>query len=165
MQNKKFWNHFNFGWTRSNITDSCREIQWRYRGGENFIEKIYFMYNIFFNGNRDKGGRCAFISELVYEKIQIGVWTYSYPSSHSQNKGRSVFLLDCIKALCYTFFMWSCIKISIWILYLRENDLLGDRGVNERKILSWNFRKWDVGAWTGLIWLRTGTGGGHFNTQ
>jgi hypothetical protein len=24
----------------------------------------------------------------------------------------------------------------------------------------WNFRKWDVGAWTGLIWLRIGTGGG-----
>jgi len=23
------------------------------------------------------------------------------------------------------------------------------------------FRKWDVGAWTGVIWLRTETGGGH----
>ena len=23
------------------------------------------------------------------------------------------------------------------------------------------FRKWDVGAWTRLIWLRIGTGGGH----
>jgi hypothetical protein len=22
------------------------------------------------------------------------------------------------------------------------------------------FRKWDLGAWTGLLWLRTGTGGG-----
>jgi hypothetical protein len=28
-------------------------------------------------------------------------------------------------------------------------------------ILKWNFRMWDVGAWTGLIWLRTGTGGGN----
>jgi len=23
------------------------------------------------------------------------------------------------------------------------------------------FRKWDVGVWTGLSWLRIGTGGGH----
>jgi hypothetical protein len=24
-----------------------------------------------------------------------------------------------------------------------------------------NIRKWDVGVWTGLGWLRIGTGGGH----
>jgi hypothetical protein len=24
------------------------------------------------------------------------------------------------------------------------------------------FRKWDVGAWSGVIWLRIETGGGHF---
>jgi len=28
-------------------------------------------------------------------------------------------------------------------------------------ILRWIFRTWDVGVWTGLIWLRIGTGGGH----
>jgi hypothetical protein len=28
-------------------------------------------------------------------------------------------------------------------------------------ILRWIFRKWDVGVWTGLIWLRIETGGGH----
>jgi hypothetical protein len=28
-------------------------------------------------------------------------------------------------------------------------------------ILRWIFRKWDVGARTGSIWLRIGTGGGH----
>jgi len=28
------------------------------------------------------------------------------------------------------------------------------------KILKWIFRKWDVGAVTGLIWLGIGTGGG-----
>jgi hypothetical protein len=29
------------------------------------------------------------------------------------------------------------------------------------EILGWIFRKWDVGVWTGLSWLRIGTGGGH----
>ena len=28
-------------------------------------------------------------------------------------------------------------------------------------ILRWIFRKWGVGAWTGSMWLRVGTGGGH----
>ena len=25
-----------------------------------------------------------------------------------------------------------------------------------------DLRKWDEGAWTGLIWLRIGSGGGHW---
>jgi len=29
-----------------------------------------------------------------------------------------------------------------------------------RIILRWIFRKWDVGAWTGSIWLSIGTGDG-----
>jgi len=29
------------------------------------------------------------------------------------------------------------------------------------EILRWFFRKWDVGVWTGLSWLRIGTGGGR----
>jgi hypothetical protein len=31
----------------------------------------------------------------------------------------------------------------------RERDHLGDPGVDERIILRWIFRKWDVGVWTG----------------
>jgi hypothetical protein len=34
---------------------------------------------------------------------------------------------------------------------------LGDQGVDGRIILRWIFRKWDVGAWTGLICLRRGS--------
>jgi len=36
-------------------------------------------------------------------------------------------------------------------------------GVDGRMMFTcrWNFRKWGVRAWTGLIWLRIGTGGGH----
>jgi len=40
-------------------------------------------------------------------------------------------------------------------------NCLGDAGVDGRIILGWIFRKWDVGVWTGLIWLRVGTGGWH----
>jgi len=38
---------------------------------------------------------------------------------------------------------------------------LKDFGIDGRIILRWIFRKWDVGAWTGLIWLTIGTGGGN----
>jgi hypothetical protein len=34
-------------------------------------------------------------------------------------------------------------------------------GVDGKIILRWIFRKWNVRAWTGLIWLRARTGGGH----
>ena len=52
----------------------------------------------------------------------------------------------------YTGFLWGS---------LRE-DQLGDPGVDGRIILRWISRKWDVGVWTGLSWLRIGTGGGHW---
>jgi hypothetical protein len=44
---------------------------------------------------------------------------------------------------------------------LWERDYWGDTGVDGRIILGWIFRKWDVGVWTGLSWLRIETGGGH----
>jgi hypothetical protein len=30
-------------------------------------------------------------------------------------------------------------------------------GLDRRIILKWVFKKWNVEAWTGLIWLRLGT--------
>jgi hypothetical protein len=33
---------------------------------------------------------------------------------------------------------------GFWLGNLRERDYLGDQGVDERIILRWNFRKWDV---------------------
>ena len=44
---------------------------------------------------------------------------------------------------------------------MRERDHSDDQGTDGRIILKWIFRKWDVGVWTGLSWLRTGTGKGH----
>jgi hypothetical protein len=44
---------------------------------------------------------------------------------------------------------------------VRERDHWGDPGVDGRIILRWKFRKWDVGVWTGLSWLRIETGGEH----
>jgi hypothetical protein len=38
---------------------------------------------------------------------------------------------------------------------------LENPGIDERIILRWIFRKWDVEAWTGLIWLRIETGERH----
>jgi len=35
-------------------------------------------------------------------------------------------------------------------------------GIDWRILLKWIFRKWDVAVWTGLTWLRIGTGGGQF---
>ena len=49
---------------------------------------------------------------------------------------------------------------GFWWGNLRERYNLGDPGLDGRIILKWIFTKWDVGAWTGLIWLRIDTGGG-----
>jgi hypothetical protein len=38
---------------------------------------------------------------------------------------------------------------------------LGIHRLDGRIILRWIFLKWDIRAWTGSIWLRTRTGGGH----
>ena len=50
---------------------------------------------------------------------------------------------------------------GFWCGNLWERDHLEDPGVEERIILRWIFRKWNVGAWTGSSWLRIGIDGGQ----
>jgi len=46
---------------------------------------------------------------------------------------------------------------GFWWGNLRERALLEDPVIDGRIILRWNFRKWDVGAWTESMWLGIGT--------
>jgi hypothetical protein len=53
------------------------------------------------------------------------------------------------------------VHTGFWWGILRERDHLEKAGVDGRIILRWILSEQDVGSWTGLIWLRRGTGGGH----
>jgi hypothetical protein len=44
------------------------------------------------------------------------------------------------------------------LMFFRKEDL----GLDGMIILKCIFKRWNGEAWTGLIWLRIGTGGGHF---
>jgi hypothetical protein len=50
---------------------------------------------------------------------------------------------------------------GFWLGKLRERVDLEDPGKDGRIILIRIFRKWDVWALSGLIWLRIRTGGRH----
>ena len=47
---------------------------------------------------------------------------------------------------------------EFWRKNLMVRDHLEDPGVDCRIILRWILKKWDREAWTGLLWLRIGTG-------
>jgi hypothetical protein len=51
------------------------------------------------------------------------------------------------------------VHTRFWWEGLRESDHLEDLRVDGSVILKWIFKKWDGEAWTGLMWLRIGTGG------
>jgi hypothetical protein len=49
----------------------------------------------------------------------------------------------------------------VWWGILREIDYFEDPGIDGKIILRWIFRKWELRARTGAIWIRIGTGDGH----
>jgi hypothetical protein len=51
------------------------------------------------------------------------------------------------------------VHTGFWWGDLIERDHLLDLGVDVTIILRWIFKEWCGEAWTGLIWLRIGTGG------
>ena len=53
-----------------------------------------------------------------------------------------------------------CIR-GFWLGKLRRRDHMEDPGINGRLRIKWIFRTWELGAWTGLSWLRIGTSVGH----
>ena len=54
---------------------------------------------------------------------------------------------------------------NFWYRELKERDHSEDAGVDGKIILRCIFKKWDGGPWTGLTWLRLGTGGGHLSMR
>ena len=57
------------------------------------------------------------------------------------------------------------VHAGFWWGNLREIDYLEDPGTEGRIELRCIFRKWDGWTWIGFMWLRIGTGGGHFYMQ
>ena len=49
----------------------------------------------------------------------------------------------------------------VWWGNMKEGEHLEDSDIDGKIILKYFFKKWDGEAWSGLIWIRTGTGGGR----
>jgi hypothetical protein len=62
---------------------------------------------------------------------------------------------------CNTYGGREEVYTGFWWGNLSEREYLEDPGVDGKIIFRWIFRKWDVVAWTGSMWLRTGTDGRH----
>jgi hypothetical protein len=54
---------------------------------------------------------------------------------------------------------------GFWWENLRERDRWGDPGVDERIMLGWIFKKWNVGVRSGLGWPRIGIRGGRLRVR
>jgi len=53
-----------------------------------------------------------------------------------------------------------CVR-GFWWGNLREIDRFEYLDIDGKIMLKWTFENWDEETWTGLIWVRVGTGGGR----
>jgi hypothetical protein len=65
---------------------------------------------------------------------------------------------------CSTYGREKEVHTVFWWGSMRERDHLEGPGIDGRVILRCILRKWD-GGWTGLFWLRIGTGDSHLETR
>jgi hypothetical protein len=49
---------------------------------------------------------------------------------------------------------------TLIFIFIPSDGKLVDPDLYGRILLKWIFRKWDVGVWSGSIWLSIGTSGG-----
>ena len=94
--------------------------------------------------------------------------TRDWRKRHNEERNYLCFLRNIIRLIKSRRIKWaghvaSMGRVEVYTGYwwgnLRERDHLEDLDIDCRIILRWIFRTWDVGVWTGSIWLRTGTGG------
>ena len=68
--------------------------------------------------------------------------------------------------MSYTKYMWKTGDVYMGVWW--GNPKEGATGTPKCKWednIKWIFKKWDGEAWTGLIWLKVGTGGNHLCMQ
>jgi hypothetical protein len=74
-----------------------------------------------------------------------------------RNSGAFIVIIMLFSVYYFMFFVCT----GFWWENLRKRDYLRDLGLDERISLKRIFRKWDMGVWTGLRWLRIERGGGN----
>jgi hypothetical protein len=80
---------------------------------------------------------------------------------HSSPKAVRVMKLKRMRWAGHVARIWEKrVHTGLWWGNLRERNHLEDRGIDGKVIIRWIFRKWGGWAWTGLMWLRIGTGAG-----
>jgi len=60
---------------------------------------------------------------------------------------------------CSTYGGRGKLHTGFWWGNLRERGHQEQPSIGGKIVLKWIFKKWNSGTWTGLTWLRKGTGG------